>query len=530
MEVILILLSIPAILILRWIFIRERFRDIERKLEEVQAAVRRIEWARAHEMPRTAPAPHPAEPPVATGEREAAFGPPAESAVPPMPQQPEPPAPLTVTPRAEGFLVRPPVAPPRVEQPAAPSAPPEPPPSAAQRPSPAQPAAPAIDWEVLVGGNLLNKLGVFIAVIGIALLLRYAWQHVGPVGRVAMSYATGLAMLGGGIWSETRERFRNFGYGLIGGGWAALYLTTYSMYGIPEAKILDNAAVATVLLLVVAAGMMAHSLKYRSQTVTGLACGIAFFTLAISDVTTFSVLALIPLAIALLCIAYQYDWARFAVFGLVATYFTCGIHKDTGATLSQTQGLFLAYWVLFEAFDLLRPDPVLLPLNALGFLVLSFGKWQHAAPADLWQLAAGASALYVVSATLRTRADRWRPAVTLQAALAVTAIFLKFQDERAPFALLIAGELYYLAGLRFKSEWLRGIAGAVFTLSMGHLLIGEVGRMPLRTWEPVALLAIALFYINRALRAADFLYGFAAVALVALVSGFESTTATVGRV
>jgi hypothetical protein len=332
------------------------------------------------------------------------------------------------------------------------------------------------------------------------------------------------------MWSETRERFRTFGYGLIGGGWAALYLTTYAMYGIPEAKILDNAAVATVLLLIVAGGMMVHSLKYRSQTVTGLACGIAFFTLAISDVTTFSVLALIPLAIAMLCIAYKYDWARFAVFGLVATYFTCGIHKDTGAPLWQTQGLFLAYWVLFEVFDLLRPDPVLLPVNALGFLVLSFGKWQHAAPDDLWQLAAGASALYLVSTVLRARADRWRPAVALQAALAIMAIFLKFQDERAPFALLIAGELYYLAAIRWRSEWLRGIAAALFALSMGHLLIGEVERMPLRTWEPVAILAIALFYINRALRAADFLYGFVAVALVAMVSGFESTAETVGRV
>jgi Predicted membrane protein (DUF2339) len=511
----LILLSIPAIMLFRWLFVRERLQEFERRLEEMEAAIRRIEWARAHEKP--AQAAQPAPPPTPA---------PKPVTVEPPIEPPTPALPPVVAPRVEDVLECPAPPPTSPEPPAPPPAPPE----------------PAIDWEVLVGGNLLNKLGVFIAVIGIALLLRYAWQNVGPAGRVIMSYATGAAMLGGGMWAETRERFRTFGYGLIGGGWAALYLTTYAMYGIPEAKILDDSFLATFLLLLVAAGMMVHSLKYRSQTVTGLACGIAFITLAISDVTTFSVLALIPLALALLYIAYRYDWARFAVFGLVATYFTCGIHKDTGAPIWQTQSLFLVYWILFEVFDILRPDPVLLPLNALGFLVLSYGKWQHAAPADLWQLAAGASTLYLVSTALRARSGRWRPAVALQAALLVTAVLLKLHNQEVPLALLIAGECYYLAGsgaigltredgvVSFSSRWLLGIAASLFALSVGHLVIGEVDHVPLRTWEPVAIATIAAFYVNRALRASDVIYGYVAAGLAALVSGLESTAETVGRV
>jgi uncharacterized membrane protein len=524
---VLILLSIPALMLFRWLFVREKFQEFDRRLEEMQAAIRRLEWERAHlkpAQPAPVPAPAPvAEPPVATPQREAAYGPPIEQPAPP---------PVAVTPRLDDFFEQPPVhldphpqSPPNEPEAAPPPAPLPQPPA-----TPPQPPAPAIDWEVLVGGNILNKLGVFIAVVGIALLLRYAWQNVGPFGRVVMSYATGFAMLAGGVWSETRERFRTFGYGLIGGGWAAIYLTTYAMYGITEAKILDNAAVATTLLLVVAAGMMVHSLKYHSQTVTGLACGIAFVTLAISDVTTFSVLALIPLAIALLIIAYRYNWARFAAFALVATYFTCGIHKDTGAPLWQTQSLFLAYWILFETFDLLRPDVVLLPLNALGFLVLSFGKWQHAAPDELWQAAVGASALYLVSTILRARADRWRPAVTLQAALCVAAIFLKLHNQEVPLALLIAAEIYYLAGIRWKSNWLLGIAGSLFAIEVGHLIIAEVEHVPLRTWEPVAIATIAVFYLNRALRASDVVYGYVAAGIAALVTGLEATAETVGRI
>src|ERR1017187_1931283 len=235
--------------------------------------------------------------------------------------------------------------------------------------------------------------------------------QLGAAGRVALGLGASLAMLVCGVVFERREEYRTFAYGLIGGGWAALYTTVYAMYAIPAAKVLDNAFAATVLLLAVAAGMIVHSLKYRSQTVTALAYFLAFVTLAIADVTTFAVIMLIPLVASLLYIAYRNQWNRFAIFGLVATYLTCGLHKDTGSPLWQTQGLFLVYWLIFEGFDLLRADPWLLPLNALGFLALSAGKWTNAAPNDIWQLAAGAAALYLASTLVRARAGRWKPAV-----------------------------------------------------------------------------------------------------------------------
>jgi len=57
----------------------------------------------------------------------------------------------------------------------------------------------------------------------------------------------------------------------------------------------------------VAAGMIVHSLRYRSQTVTGLAYFIAFVTLAITQVTPLSVLALVPLAASLLYVAHRFS-------------------------------------------------------------------------------------------------------------------------------------------------------------------------------------------------------------------------------
>ena len=159
------------------------------------------------------------------------------------------------------------------------------------------------DWEAALGGNLMSKAGVFVVVIGLALLLNYAYTNIGPGGRVALSYAGGFAMLITGVLVERREQYRTFAYGLIGGAWAAIYLTTYAMRAITAARILDSPWAAAILLLAAAAGMIVHSLRYRSETVTGLAYFIAFVTLAISEVTVFSVIALVPLAASLLYVA-----------------------------------------------------------------------------------------------------------------------------------------------------------------------------------------------------------------------------------
>src|ERR1035441_7298205 len=473
-----LLACLLVVLVVRWIYLRNRLDELENRLFGLESSVAAAD-RRAFAAPVAAP-PTPVPPPM----------PP-----PPMPL-PRPPAPTPPLPGAFHPLFQPVLAP-------------------ARRTSE--------EWEALIGGNWVNKIGVFVAVIGIALLLNYAYTQLGAAGRVALSLGAAFVMLLSGVIFERREKYRTFSYGLIGGGWAALYTTVYAMYAIPAAKVLDSSFAATLLLLAVAAGMIVHSLKYRSQTVTGLAYFLAFVTLAIAEVTAFSVLMLVPLAASLLYIAYRNQWNRFALFGLLATYLTCGLHKDAGSPLWQTQGLFLVYWLVFEGFDLLRADPWLLPLNALGFLALSAGKWTLAAPNDIWQLAAGAAALSPAAPIARARAGRWKPAVIFNALLATTAIVLKLHHQWLPLALLIEAELYYLAGVRFRSKFLRNLAGVVFLLQVAALLADIVlVKLPMRSWEPVAALNVAVFYLNRALQTSEVWYGYAAAAMAALISGCEA--------
>jgi uncharacterized membrane protein len=376
----------------------------------------------------------------------------------------------------------------------------------------------AAEWEALIGGNWLNKIGVLILVIGIALALGYSFTRIGPAGRVAASLAASFAMLAGGVMLEQRERYRIFGRGLLGGGWAALYFTVYAMHALAAARVLESGFAAAVLLFAVAAGMIAHSLRYRSEALTALAYAMAFVTLGITEVTAFAVVALVPLAASLLAIAKRFAWRRCALLGLAATYLTCAVRGDAGAPLWEAQTAFAVYWLLFEGFDILLPDARLLPLNAAGFLGLSLVKWGHAAPAGMWEFLAGASVAYLGSALLRARSGNWRAAITLAAGLGAGAILMKAVAPWNGVALLVEAEVLYVAAVTLRLPYLRRLATAVFGLQVLQFL--SVGLYAPQ-WRTVAAMDAVFFYVNRALCAEDVFFGYSGMAMMGLALGYR---------
>jgi hypothetical protein len=464
MEIFLIFCLIVG-LVIRWVLLRDRMARMESRIAELTARV-----------DAQSPAP-----------------PPRPQAVAPVVEPPR------VAPRGET---------PRVEPAPAPVALPA-----------AQPAAVPREWETILGGSWLNKIGVFVLVVGLALLLRYSFTQFGPLGRVTICLAASFTMLAAGAILESKERYRIFARGLLGGGWAGLYVTVYAMHAVEAARVIDSPVVGAILLLAVATGMIVHSLRYHSQTVTGLAYFVAFGTLAITDMTSLPFLALVPLAASLLYVAHRLRWTRMAMLGLIATYVVVVIRGDTGAPLWQAQTIFAVYWLLFEIFDVLHPEAWLLPLNAAGFLGLSLLKWQTAAPDRLWILLAATAGAYVVSAVARTRSGKWHGAATLTAALAAAAIFQKLDQQWIASALVVEAELFYLAGIRLRAPYLRWLGTSLFGVEALRLLASDMWMLPVDQWLPVASLDAVVFYANRALYAADYFYGYAGAAALALVIG-----------
>lgn len=174
--------------------------------------------------------------------------------------------------------------------------------------------------EEVLGMNLFAKIGIVLLVLGFALLGRVALISMGPLARVAMIYAAAGVMLGGGIWLERRERYRLLGRTGIGGGWALLFLTTYAMYHVAAMAVLSSNTVDCVLMLFVAIAMVAHTLRYQSQLVTGLAFLLAFLTVALSQDNVYSLVAGVVLAIGIAGITLRMGWYELEIFGILASF------------------------------------------------------------------------------------------------------------------------------------------------------------------------------------------------------------------
>ncbi len=98
-------------------------------------------------------------------------------------------------------------------------------------PSLPPPATSAPDWENLLAGHWLNRIGILAMVFGVAFFLRYAFQSgwVGPAGRVLIGFVAGALLL---AWSVRLDRagYRYFSDGIAGLGTAVLYLALYAAW------------------------------------------------------------------------------------------------------------------------------------------------------------------------------------------------------------------------------------------------------------------------------------------------------------
>jgi uncharacterized membrane protein len=397
--------------------------------------------------------------------------------------------------------------------------PPTPPPFGAAplpRAERSAPAPPADSWEVVVATNWLNKIGVFVFVVGIALLVSYSFTRVGPAGRITIGYLASSALLVAGSVLERRSGFHRYGYGLVAGGWAGLYFTTFAMYGVPAARILESVWVASVLLLAVAGGMVVHSLRYREPMVTAVAFVVAFGTLAISPLTVFALTASVPLVLAVLFVAQRFGWPQVSAVGVAATYtmYAYRLANDGQAVIdpyAATPYLLLGlYWIAFEVADLASRrtlpravDDVFASTFWLNTAGLTFGLLMTL-PNDAPRLQAtclGVVAVaYLASAIVRrsaitpeeTQQQHFTAAhasVATSAAFFVGSITSGLSSDRESLALLLEAQLLIVAGITLGDRHLRTIATVVAAVAALFVWGNGVPRD-----EPLLMAFFALVY------------------------------------
>jgi hypothetical protein len=397
-------------------------------------------------------------------------------------------------------------------------------------------------WEQLIGGNLLNKLGALVLVIGIALFLSYSFASMGPAGRAFTGLGISASLLAAGIALECSERYRLFSRGIVASGWAALYFTAYAMHALPAAQIIESPLLGTALMVAVAVGMVLHSLRYKVQSLTALSYGCIFAALALSSLNTFVPISLIPLAASMLYLARRFNWHAMAPFAAAATYGVFLTRPASGASLASIESTLVLFWLLFEAFDLLRIHAraeatpfhhALFGINALAGIGASAVLWYRMAPDSMWLFSAGAAALYLISTWIRFALGGetyYEFSLSISAVLTGLAVVARVPGLWGSVGMMIEAEVLFLAALRLRMPVAKLLSWVAFVATGRQIVDGWwaysetalIGGVQVYDVTPPLLILAGLFLLNRYLSKEEPYWSYLASALFALVIGIES--------
>jgi uncharacterized membrane protein len=120
------------------------------------------------------------------------------------------------------------------------------------------------DLEKFIGENLINKIGIVILVIGVAIGAKYSIENelISPLTRIILGYLAGIGLLGFGF--KLKEKYDNFSAVLVSGAIAVMYFITFSAYAFYD---LIPQVMAFVLMLVFTVFTVFAAINYNKQII-----------------------------------------------------------------------------------------------------------------------------------------------------------------------------------------------------------------------------------------------------------------------
>jgi uncharacterized membrane protein len=343
-----------------------------------------------------------------------------------------------------------------------------------------------LNLEETLGTNWLNKLGIVILVIGVALFLAYEMRELGAIGKIVIGYAVSAVMLAAGIFFERRDQWRILARAGIAGGWSLLYFTTYAMYHVPAARVLHSEGLDLILLLLTAAGMVIHTLRYDSQVVTGLAFLLALTTINISRGNVYGLIASAFLVAGLTVVTLRRRWFEMEIAGMAAAYLNHYLwlrpiiepmhgHVHTFPGYFASSALLYSYWLVFRASYVLRKvetrraeqiSTIAAILNVVLFGMVMGYQSIHPELAFQFFVAIGAVELAVGQLPItRRRRAAFVVLTTLGSCLLVMAVPYRYSGEKLSSGWLAEAEALLLVGVFLGEVVFRrlGLIAAVVT-------------------------------------------------------------------
>ncbi len=216
------------------------------------------------------------------------------------------------------------------------------------------------EFETLIGGNILNRIGALALIFGIGFFLKYAFDNdlISPVVRILIGFVIGVSLIVGGMRANAKK-FEVFSQGLFGAGISTLYLSIYAALNFYQ---LLPQAVAFVLMSAVTAVALLVAVRYNSRAISLLGWAGGFLTpflLASAEpnaIGLFVYLALLNLGMVAV-VFLKPEWVVIELLSVIATFLVYAAwfagHGEKTGTLTKTFFLTL-FWILFLASEAYR--------------------------------------------------------------------------------------------------------------------------------------------------------------------------------
>ncbi|MYC35617.1 MAG: DUF2339 domain-containing protein [Chloroflexi bacterium] len=357
---------------------------------------------------------------------------------------------------------------------------------------PARPSGVFADWnwEWLLGGNWLARIGIVAIIFGVAFFISLAIDRgwLGEAERVILGVAGGLAFIGAGEYF--RRRYGVWAQTVTGGGIAILYLSVYgafALYGLISTEL----AFGAFALITLAGALL--SLRHEAVGVAVLSIFGGFATpLLLREQLPDQRLLLayvLVLDVGVLALAGFRNWRWFTLLGwagslILFAFWQQELEPSTGLAQIGITAIFLVFAGATIAFHIVKQqaagiaDLALVTLNAAGYYGISY--WLMNDPYRDWM--GGFTALVAVFYLLLAAACRMRGPEQLNLTLFSAGLAVVFAVIAVPVQLggpwisVAWGiEALVLIGMSFplRMRELRWAGYAMFVVSGGWLLVAD---------------------------------------------------------
>jgi uncharacterized membrane protein len=369
------------------------------------------------------------------------------------------------------------------------------------------------EWEQILGGSWLARIGALALIIGIGFFLKYAFDNdwIGPTGQVIMGIIAGLVMLGlGHYW---RKRYPILTQVLSGGGIAVLYLSIFASFAIYD---LVHFYAAFGFLFLVSIASAALALRYDSMALAIIGIFGAFagpFLLGAFGARgpeadgagqAIQLLAyVIVVDIGVLILATLRNWRWFTLLALGCSLIAFGVwysefDREVGLTTAEV-GLTLIFLIFVGATTLFHIiwrrvplifDYALMMLNAAAYFGISLALLWDDFRAWIGGFVILLALFYGVLSYFALKRGTENVRLSLFA-LAIALVFLTVAiplqlGDTAWTTIVWAAEVVIFMWLSFtlRMPQLRYYSYAIFVIMVGRLLIFDTS-VNLRTFQSV---------------------------------------------